>query len=71
MDASSVAYDSYRNQYECEGDQIVMHKYSKGWYIKQLRDNGIFVHPQLRTHLGQSKTSELRGLYFKLVEKEE
>lgn len=47
-----------------------MHKYSKGWYIKQLRDNGILVHPQLRTHLGQSKTSELRGLYFRIVEKE-
>lgn len=48
-----------------------MYTYSKGWYVKELRKNGVKLHPQLRTHLGLFKASELRRLYHQLVLKEE
>ncbi|WP_431027417.1 DUF2639 domain-containing protein [Lysinibacillus sp. LZ02] len=48
-----------------------MHKYSKGWYVKELRTNGVKKHPQFRTHLGLFRTAELRNLYFQLVAKDE
>ncbi|WP_332649756.1 DUF2639 domain-containing protein [Lysinibacillus sp. 54212] len=48
-----------------------MYKYSKGWYVKELRANGVKKHPQFRNHLGLYRTSELRNLYFQLVVKEE
>ncbi|MDM5249644.1 MULTISPECIES: DUF2639 domain-containing protein [unclassified Lysinibacillus] len=47
-----------------------VHKYSKGWFVKQLRDHGILVHPQFKSHLGNYKESELRNLYYRYVEKE-
>lgn len=47
-----------------------MHKYSKGWFIKELRKHGILVHPQLKNHLGLLKESELRHLYYRFVVKE-
>lgn len=48
-----------------------MHKYSKGWFVKELRANGMKVHPLLRNHLGLYKESQLRHLYYKLVKKEQ
>ncbi|ACA41511.1 hypothetical protein P799_15360 [Lysinibacillus sphaericus CBAM5] len=45
-----------------------MHKYSKGWFVKELRAYGILVHPQLKSHLGLFKESELRNLYYRYVE---
>ncbi|WP_274307627.1 DUF2639 domain-containing protein [Solibacillus daqui] len=48
-----------------------MYRYSKGWYVRELRMNGVKLHPQFKTHLGLSKTSELRRLYYQLVLKEE
>ncbi|WP_409370343.1 DUF2639 domain-containing protein [Lysinibacillus sp. 38-6] len=45
-----------------------MHPYSKGWFVKELRAKGILVHPQLKTHLGKFKESELRNLYYRYVE---
>lgn len=47
-----------------------MHKYSKGWFVRELRARGVMVHPLLRNHLGLHKESELRYLYYKLVENE-
>lgn len=44
-----------------------MHKYSKGWFVKELRTHGILVHPQLKNHLGLFKESELRNLYYRFV----
>ncbi|MCH7322286.1 YflJ family protein [Solibacillus sp. MA9] len=48
-----------------------MYTYSKGWYVKELRKNGMKKHPQFRTHLGLYKTSELRRLYYQFVLKED
>ncbi|EON71454.1 DUF2639 domain-containing protein [Lysinibacillus sphaericus] len=48
-----------------------MHKYSKGWFVQQLRAKGIKLHPQLRMHLGLFKESELRNLYYRYVENEQ
>jgi len=45
-----------------------VHPYSKGWFVKELRAKGILVHPQLKTHLGKFKESELRNLYYRYVE---
>ncbi|MGE7984881.1 DUF2639 domain-containing protein [Lysinibacillus fusiformis] len=45
-----------------------VHKYSKGWFVKELRTHGILVHPQLKSHLGLFKESELRNLYYRYVE---
>jgi len=47
-----------------------MYKYSKGWFVKELRKHGILVHPQLKNHLGLFKESELRNLYYRFVGKE-
>ncbi|WP_211263228.1 DUF2639 domain-containing protein [Lysinibacillus contaminans] len=49
---------------------IIVHRYSKGWFVKELRARGIMLHPLLRNHLGLYKESELRHLYYKLLEKE-
>ncbi|WP_197278971.1 DUF2639 domain-containing protein [Lysinibacillus sp. ZYM-1] len=46
----------------------LVHKYSKGWFVKKLRANGIIVHPQFKNHLGLYKESELRNLYYRYVE---
>ncbi|UPW82257.1 DUF2639 domain-containing protein [Lysinibacillus sp. Ag94] len=35
--------------------------------MKQLRDHGILVHPQYKSHLGSYKESELRNLYYRYV----
>lgn len=48
-----------------------MHKYSKGWFQKELRAKGITKHPQLHCHLGLLKESELRYLYYRYVENEQ
>lgn len=48
-----------------------MHRYSKGWFVKELRNRGVMVHPQLLNHLGLHKESELRYLYYKMLEKEQ
>ncbi|WP_369436383.1 DUF2639 domain-containing protein [Lysinibacillus fusiformis] len=48
-----------------------VHKYSKGWFVQQLRAKGIKLHPQLRCHLGLFKESELRNLYYQYVENEQ
>ncbi len=48
-----------------------VHKYSKGWFVQQLRSKGIKYHPQLRCHLGLLKESELRNLYYQYVEHEQ
>ncbi|MED4888739.1 DUF2639 domain-containing protein [Lysinibacillus fusiformis] len=48
----------------------LVHKYSKGWFVKELRTHGILVHPQLKSHLGLFKESELRNLYYRYVERE-
>ncbi|MFJ7731476.1 DUF2639 domain-containing protein [Lysinibacillus sp. NPDC097231] len=48
----------------------MVHKYSKGWFVKRLREHGILVHPQYKSHLGLFKESELRNLYYQYVEKE-
>lgn len=47
-----------------------MHRYSKGWFVKELRAKGFLVHPQLKTHLGLFKESELRNLYYRYVDKQ-
>ncbi|MEG0259644.1 MAG: DUF2639 domain-containing protein [Lysinibacillus sp.] len=50
---------------------IAVHMYSKGWFVKELRARGMMVHPLLRNHLGLYKESELRNLYYKLLENEQ
>ncbi|WP_338651692.1 DUF2639 domain-containing protein [Lysinibacillus sp. Y5S-8] len=45
-----------------------VHKFSKGWFVKELRAHGIMVHPQFKNHLGLFKESELRNLYYRYVE---
>ena len=40
---------------------------SKGWYVKQLKENGILHHPVDRKKLEVYKTAILRKLYFDLV----
>ncbi|MEA0555592.1 DUF2639 domain-containing protein [Lysinibacillus irui] len=45
-----------------------VHQYSKGWFVKKLRAQGIMVHPQYKSHLGLYKESELRNLYYRYVE---
>lgn len=50
---------------------IAVHRYSKGWFVKELRARGVMVHPLLRNHLGLYKESVLRHLYYKLIEKEQ
>ncbi|WP_453994209.1 DUF2639 domain-containing protein [Bacillus nitroreducens] len=45
---------------------------SKGWYVKALKEKGIYHHPVERKKLETYKTYVLRQLYFDLVvEKEE
>lgn len=44
---------------------------SKGWYVKQLKENGILHHPVDRKKLETYKTAELRRLYFEKVAKKE
>lgn len=50
---------------------ITMHRYSKGWFVKELRNRGVLVHPHLRNHLGLYKEAELRYLYYKMLEEEQ
>ena len=40
---------------------------SKGWYVKQLKEKGIYHHPVERKKLETYKTYILRKLYFELV----
>ncbi|MFT4413014.1 DUF2639 domain-containing protein [Fredinandcohnia humi] len=40
---------------------------SKGWYVKVLKENGIYQHPVERKKLETYKTAILRRLYFDLV----
>lgn len=54
-----------------EKEHVKVHKYSKGWFVQQLREKGIKLHPQLRCHLGLFKESELRNLYYQYVENEQ
>ena len=46
------------------------HKYSKGWFVQQLKTAGIRYHPIERRKLELYKTYELRRLY-ELTKKEE
>ncbi|MDX8361999.1 MULTISPECIES: YflJ family protein [Bacillaceae] len=42
---------------------------SKGWYVKQLKDMGINIHPTERRRLELYKTSTLRNLYLDQLNK--
>ncbi|MDF0729066.1 YflJ family protein [Cytobacillus sp. S13-E01] len=42
---------------------------SKGWYVQQLKLNGVNKHPVDRRKLESYKTSTLRNLYFELITK--
>jgi hypothetical protein len=50
---------------------IVAFKYSKGWFIKQLKEQGITKHPVDRKKLELYKTYIIRNLYSQLIEKDQ
>jgi hypothetical protein len=45
------------------------YKYSKGWYLKQLKEMGITKHPVELKKLELYRTFVIRKLYFEHVEK--
>lgn len=45
------------------------YQYSKGWFIQQLKQKGIFKHPIERKKLELYKTSIIRNLYFEYYDK--
>ena len=48
-----------------------MHFGSKGWYVKELRNMGVKVHPIYRDHLSKHKGSELARIYNQVKLKDE
>lgn len=48
---------------------MVMYYGTKGWYVKELREKGMKVHPIYRDHLSKHKCSELARLYNSLINK--
>jgi hypothetical protein len=46
-----------------------MYIYTKGWFVKALREQGVKVHPQNHDHLSKYKLHELRTIYNNLIQK--
>lgn len=44
---------------------------SKGWYVKELRNMGVKVHPIYHDHLSKHKGSELARIYNQVKPKDE
>ncbi|WP_082892563.1 DUF2639 domain-containing protein [Rossellomorea aquimaris] len=40
------------------------YQYSKGWYIQELKNMGIYYHPTEKRKLENYKTFVVRNLYF-------
>lgn len=47
-----------------EGETVMAHLYSKGWFIQQLKAKGISKHPVERKKLEHYRTPVLRNLYL-------
>lgn len=46
-----------------------MHVGSKGWYVKELRDMDVKVHPVNHDHLSKYKGHELATIYNQAISK--
>lgn len=51
------------------GGNTMAYKYSKGWFLKELKEAGITKHPIERKKLELYKTYIIRNLYNEVMEK--
>lgn len=47
------------------------YRFSKGWYISQLKERGIRYHPEKKKKLELYKTYVVRNLYNEMIEKDQ
>lgn len=67
---SSIAHVYCMDKQFERGDMSMAYKYSKGWYVMQLKNRGIRYHPVGRKKLELYKTWVVRNLYNELNSKE-